>query len=220
LKYEKEILKVRNSANSLKTVAVMLIMISLSTTTAAQKTGSVEDIEKKEAEVAHLSSAELGREYKKIIDVQRERMKNSGKMSDASLDDDFWRSFAIQNQIEKRKKNGDKEATYQYARIKANLCATLVSEKKEYGEKTCAELETDLRSIADQDDRAMSILAIMYEEGIWFEKSKFAASDWYLKIAEFYENIKRREEMLTNLEKALTLNPNSRRAKDFANRVM
>lgn len=194
-------------------------MISLSTTTIAQKTGSVEDIEKKEAEVAHLSSAELGREYKKIVDMQRERMKNSGKMSDASLDD-VWRGVAIQNQIEKRKKNGDKEATYQYARIKANLCANLVSIKKEYGDKTCAEVETDLRSIAEEDDRAMSILAIMYEQGIWFEKSKFAASDWYLKLAEFYEKIERREEMLTNVEKALQLNPNSRRAKDFANRVM
>lgn len=205
--------------DAVKKLSAIILMLLVGTNSAAQKSGSAEDIKSKEAEVAHLSSLDLGFEYVKILQAQRERQKNSGKMFEANSDD-VWRSVAILNQLEKRKKEGDKEALYQHARINANLCEKLVSVKREYGEKTCREVEIDLRSLANEDNRAMSILAVMYEEGIWFEKSMFAASDWYLKLAEFYEKIGRREEMLTNIEKSLKLNSNSRRAKEFANRVM
>jgi hypothetical protein len=196
-----------------------LVMIAMSSNTFAQKSGSAEDIRKKQAEMSHLTSFELGQEHEKIGGKIKEQMKNSYRLSDANQDD-VWTGVAIQSMIEKRRDSGDKEAIFQHAMIGLNVCVKLLSVQRSYGEKTCGDAEKDLRSIANEDNRAMQILASMYERGIWFEKSNFAASDWYLRLAEFFEKIGKREQMLSNVEKSLSLNPNSKRAKDFAGRVM
>ncbi len=196
-----------------------LLLIVICSNSYAQKNGSTEEIQKKQNERSHLPSFELGQEYEKIQEKIKEQMKNSTRLSDANQDD-VWTSVAIASLIEKRRDSGDREAIYQHAWIQLDICVKLLSIQRSYGEKTCSEVEKDLRSIANDDNRAMRIIAMMYERGVWVEKSNFAASDWYLKLAEFFEKIGKREQMLSNVEKALQLNPNSRRAKDFANRVM
>lgn len=199
---------------------LMMLIIFLSPAILAQKNELSQRRHEISTELVSFSSLELGRELLKSREAIREDSKRNLGFWDIASSDDVIRGSEVLSILEKRKKEGDKEATYQHARYNAILCEQLLSVKKVYAESTCSEMEMDLRSIANNDHRAMILLAVMYEEGIWFEQSKFAASDWYLKLAEYYERRKQQEMMFTNLEKSLRLNPNSKRAKDFFNRVM
>lgn len=165
-------------------------------------------------------SYQIGQEYKNHREMMMLKRKPNASLFDADIDD-VAKGVALVNLLEERKEKGDAEATYQYAVTQLSICERMLSPRSSFTPKTCEVVEENLRKVAKQNDqRAMIILGSMYEQGVWFEKSNFVAAEWFLKAAQQYEKSQDREKMLTYLEKASILSPDSPAVQAYKNKVL
>jgi tetratricopeptide (TPR) repeat protein len=155
-----------------------------------------------------------------LADIITEQRRRRGEGFFASaMNDENVQAAAISSIMDERRKAGDLEATFGSSMISYFSCRKMIGLKVD-ATVWCEKSVEGLRVASEKEDpRAYILLGRMYEEGIWYEKSKFTAAEKYFSAAEIFEKLRDRDRALINVEKAMGLWPNNARFIEFLARI-
>lgn len=131
-----------------------------------------------------LSSYELGERFMMLIDRNSKRIPPSNSLFDL-VDRNFSiETDAILGIFGERMKSGDREAHFNIARYAYMMCATTLKQGiASLADAYCKTADKELQAVIGFGDaRAMGIIALMYERGIYYQRSAYAAADWYVRL--------------------------------------
>lgn len=129
-----------------------------------------------------------------------------------AVTDDDMRAISYATVLQKRGEGGDPYASFFHALRDWDFCLQLQRQTGDVWVKQAREcwqrvMPAFKRAAEAQIADAAFNIARLYENGLGVTPSKLAASEWYVKSAELYNQEKSRDEALTAVESALNLVP-------------